>query len=107
MGKAGALLAVAATLTIASPVAARGVPAVHMVVIDQLKFEPIAGTIHVGDIILWDNRDMFQHSATARDGSFNIQLPPSAKVRMRVKRPGTIKFYCTYHPGMSGTLVVK
>jgi plastocyanin len=107
MRKARTTLGAAMMLLAAIPATARAVPAVHTVVIDKLKFGPIPGTVHVGDTILWVNRDIFRHSATARDHSFDIQLPPASKARMPVRRKGIFKFFCTYHPGMIGTLVVK
>lgn len=76
-------------------------------VIDKMKFGPVPQDIHVGDTILWINRDMFKHTATARDKSFNIDLPPKSRGKMLITRPGTIPFYCIYHPGMTGSLRVS
>src|SRR3546814_8315313 len=58
----------------ASPTAGPA-PRVHKVVIDKMKFGPVPAGIRAGDTILWINRDMFRHTATARDKSFNIDLP--------------------------------
>ena len=57
----------------ASPAAAA--PKVYTVVIDKMKFGPVPAGIRVGDTILWVNRDFLKHSATARDKSFNVELP--------------------------------
>lgn len=80
-------------------------PRTHVVVIDKMKFGPVP-QLHVGDTIVWVNRDILKHTATARDGSFNIDLPAGAKAQMRVTKAGAIAFYCRYHPGMRGTLAV-
>ena len=93
----------AAPVLAAVPAAAA--PAVHTVVIDRMKFGPLPSKLRSGDVILWVNRDLFRHSATARDGSFDIDLPARASGRTVVKRNGGIPFFCKYHPGMKGVLV--
>jgi plastocyanin len=79
-------------------------PRTHVVVIDKMKFGPVPAGIHAGDTILWVNRDIFRHTATARNGSFSIDLAPKAQGRTVVAKPGKIAFYCKYHPGMTGAL---
>lgn len=99
-----ALAAAALVLLPASGAAAA--PRVHTVVIDKMKFGPLPAGIRSGDTIVWVNKDMFKHTATARDKSFNVDLPPRTSRRTVIKRPGAIAFYCVYHPGMKGTLNV-
>ena len=88
----------------ASPAAAA--PRVHTVVIDKMKFGPVPAGIRVGDTILWVNKDFLKHTATARDRSFNIELPPKTAGKTLIRRSGSIAFYCIYHPGMTGSLSV-
>lgn len=92
-----------ALLPISAPVAAA--PRTHTVVIDKMKFGPIPQNVSTGDIIVWNNRDIFRHSATAK-GRFDIDLPAGKPVRMRVTASGTFLFMCKYHPGMKGMLKV-
>jgi len=75
----------------------------YTVVIDKMKFGAVPALVHQGDIIVWDNRDMFRHSATD-EGVFDIDLPAGKAVRMRVTKTGTFPFVCKYHPGMKGVL---
>src|SRR5687767_6206645 len=84
------------------PRAAAVAPALHRVVIAKMKFGPVPRNQRVGDTIVWVNQDMFRHTATARDRSFNLDLQPKASAKMVIRRPGTIAFYCIYHPGMTG-----
>jgi plastocyanin len=56
--------------------------------------------LSVGDAVEWVNQDIFQHTATARDGQFDVDLKPKATARTVLARPGTIEVYCRYHPGM-------
>ena len=101
--RGGALLA----LTLAAAAPATAAPAVHTVVIDKMKFGPVPAGLRAGDVILWVNRDMFRHSATARDGAFNVDLPPGTSGRTTVTRKGAIPFFCKYHPGMKGVIVSR
>lgn len=102
-------LAVAAALLglfLASPaVAAKPNPHVAIVVLDKLAFGPIPQNLRVGDSVLWNNRDLFRHSATAK-GHFDIDLPPGARRRMILRRAGVFPFACKFHPGMTGVLKV-
>lgn len=85
---------------------AMAVPKTHTIIIDKMKFGPVPPGIHVGDTILWVNKDMFRHTATARDGSFNVDLAPGTRGTTKVTRAAAIPFYCKYHPGMIGRLAV-
>jgi len=80
--------------------------ATHVVMIDQMKFGALPAKLHVGDTISWVNRDLFRHSVTARDGSFDIDLPAGKSGTIVLRKPGTIAFTCKYHPGMTGALRV-
>ena len=80
-------------------------PRVHRIVMANMRFGPVPAGIRAGDVILWVNRDMVRHTATARDGSFDVDLPARQSQRMTVRRAGSIAFYCRYHPGMRGILV--
>lgn len=100
------LLVCAALLPLGSSPAA-ATPHTYVVVVDKLKFGPLPTALRKGDTIVWDNRDMLRHSATASDHSFDADLPPGAKVKIILKSSGSIPFACRYHPGMRGVLVVK
>ena len=95
-----------AVLLLSSPTLAAA-PRTHVVVIDQMKFGQLPAGVRTGDAILWINRDMFRHTATARNGSFSVDLPPNARARIIVRAKGAVEVYCKYHPGMSGTLRVS
>jgi plastocyanin len=95
-----------AVLLLSSPANAAA-PRTHVVVIDQMKFGPVPAGIRAGDTIVWVNRDMFRHTATARNGSFNIDLPPRTRGKTVVRARGAVQFFCKYHPGMTGTLRVS
>ena len=103
-GRVELLLALAAALLPNAPAAAA--PRTYAVVIDKLKFGAVPVSLRVGDSILWTNRDIFRHSATAADHSFDVDLPPGAKATTLLRKAGTIPFVCKYHPAMRGVLHV-
>src|SRR5262245_40106699 len=55
---------------------------------EKLGFVPTEITAHVGDTIEWVNSDFVAHTATARDGSWDILIPVNAKKSSRSVREG-------------------
>jgi len=101
-----ATLAVALVGALALASCGKPAPATYQVTLANMAYGPLPTDLRVGDSIEWINADIFQHSATARDGSFDVDLPPKAHGRTVLTKPGQIDFYCRYHPGMSGRLTV-
>lgn len=93
-------------LALAAPSQAQPAPREIVVVMDNMNFGQLPSDAKVGDVIVWDNRDTVQHTATARDGSFDVRLQPGKKGRTVLRRAGDIAIYCIYHPMMRGTLKV-
>ena len=96
-------LVAAHALLVASPSRAA---TVHRVVIATMAFGPSPSDIHPGDTIEWVNEDIFLHSVTAEDKSFDVDIAPKASARVTVTKAGMIRYTCKYHPGMMGLLVV-
>jgi plastocyanin len=92
-------------LLVATP--ATAAPHTYTVVIDKLKFGPLPAQLHKGDTIVWVNKDMFRHTATATDHSFDVDLMPGKAGKTVLKKSGSIPFICRYHPNMRGVLQVK
>ena len=103
--KAPNLIIALAVLLMPMPPASAA-PRTHTVVIDKMKFGPVPANLRVGDRILWVNKDMFRHTATARDKSFDVDLQPGAKGVSVVRKAGAISVICRYHPGMKVMLKV-
>ena len=89
------------------PGAAHSEPRLHRIVIQAMRFGPVPAGISTGDTILWMNRDAVPHTATARDGSFDVVLAANAAVRMTASRAGAFAVYCRYHPTMTTRLAVS
>lgn len=101
------LLAVGLGLLLPCAAAATAAPHSYTVVIDKLKFGPLPAQLRKGDSIIWVNKDLFRHTATAADHSFDVDLMPGKAAKMVLTKSGTIPFICRYHPNMRGVLQVK
>ena len=100
------LILAAAVLAIATPGQPAAAPRVHVIKVAQMRFGPAPRDVRRGDIVRWVNTDPVRHSATARDKSFNLDLPANESRQTMVRRAGTIAYVCVYHPGMTGRLTV-
>lgn len=72
----------------------------------DLVVTPAEITAKVGDTIVWENRDVFAHTATATDKSFDVMLPPKKSGRLTVTKAGTFDYFCKFHPNMKAKLTV-
>ena len=88
------------------PAEAQSAAREHVVVMNNMVFGRLPADAKVGDVIVWDNRDTVQHTATARDGTFDVRLQPGQKGRTVLRKAGNIAILCTYHPMMRATLKV-
>ena len=98
------LIAAAALVIGLSAVAAP--PTTVTVVIDQVAFRETSVSAHVGDTIEWINKDVVDHTATAKSGAFNVVIPAGKKARVTLKQAGEVQYYCEYHPNMTAKVVV-
>jgi plastocyanin len=74
--------------------------------VQNMEFSPTAVSAKVGDTIEWNNMDVLLHSATARNGDFDVNLPPKKTGSVVLKKAGTVDYYCRYHPNMKATINV-
>ena len=77
------------------------------VTMTNVAFEPATVSAKVGDTIVWTNNDIFAHTATARDKSWDLNALPKKTVSFTVKKAGAIEYYCRYHPNMVGHIEAK
>ncbi|TQF25937.1 amicyanin [Bradyrhizobium sp. UNPF46] len=98
------------SISIALVVAALVVPAraeTIEITMENLVISPAEISAKVGDTITWINKDVFAHTATAKNGDFDVTLPPKKSAASILKKAGTIDYYCRYHPNMKATLKVE
>ena len=79
---------------------------VIQVKMEKLAFVPAEITAHVGDTIEWSNADFVAHTATARDGAFDVMLPANTTKSVVIKAEGAVDYYCKFHPNMTGKITV-
>ena len=74
--------------------------------IEKLAFVPAEVTAHVGDTIEWVNADFVAHTATARNGAWDVLIPANAKRNVVLNDEGMVDYYCKFHPNMTGKILV-
>jgi len=76
------------------------------ITMENLVISPAEVSAKVGDTVAWINKDVFAHTATAKNGDFDVTLPPKKSATSVLKKAGTVEYYCRYHPNMKATLKV-
>ena len=74
--------------------------------IANVAFMPALIAAHVGDTLEWINADIVAHTATARNGAWDILIAPDTKKSIVLKSAGTVEHYCKFHPNMVGQIAV-
>ncbi|HVX05636.1 MAG TPA: cupredoxin family copper-binding protein [Rhodanobacteraceae bacterium] len=101
---AAALLLAALSTQAASPK-----PAVYQVGIRNFHFQPMQRVVPAGSTVTWTNHDEEPHVVTSTGGQFKSSpaLDTDDRYSAVFTRPGTYAYYCSIHPQMTGTIVVK
>ena len=102
--KPGWIFPIAATLMAGMSV--RASAATLQITMDNLVISPAEASAKVGDTIEWINNDVFVHTATARNGDFDVNMPAKKTVTSVLKKAGTTEYYCRFHPNMKGRMAV-
>lgn len=80
----------------------------HVINIENLQFSPATLTVKRGDRIVWVNKDLVPHTATAADKTFDSQLlAANASWSYTADKVGDFAYGCSYHPTMKAHLIVK
>jgi plastocyanin len=74
----------------------------------NIAFAPKATTVKVGEKVTWTNDDSVTHNVTANSGADfkSKDFGNGGTFSFTPDKAGTIKYVCTIHPGMEGTLTV-
>jgi plastocyanin len=74
----------------------------------NIAFAPKATTVKVGEKVTWTNDDSVTHNVTANSGADfkSKDFGNGGTFSFTPDKAGTIKYVCTIHPGMTGTLTV-
>jgi len=98
-------LSIVAALTLAGSVPAHA--ATIQITMENLVISPADTSAKVGDTIEWINKDVFAHTATARNGDFDVTMPPKKTATFVLKKAGAVDYYCRFHPNMKAALKIE
>ena len=101
----GWTLSIIAALMLAGSIPAHA--ATIQITMENLVIAPAETSAKVGDTIEWVNKDIFAHTATARDGDFDVTMPPKTTMTLVLKKAGTVDYYCRFHPNMKAVLKIE
>ena len=78
--------------------------------IANFAFNPPTVEVAVGDTVTWTNSDSAAHTATQRPSGSGFQsgtLDPGASYSFTFDTAGTYDYYCEFHAGMTGQVIVS
>jgi plastocyanin len=82
--------------------------ATQQVKIDNFSFMPKTLTVTAGTTVTWTNHDDVPHTVVSTKKRFaSPALDTDERFSFRFTTPGTYPYYCSVHPMMTGTVVVK
>jgi plastocyanin len=75
----------------------------------NIQFAPKDTTVKAGQKVKWVNEDSVDHNVTADSGADfkSDNFGKGGSFEFTADKAGTIKYECTLHPGMTGTLTVS
>ncbi len=76
------------------------------ITMENLVVSPLEANAKVGDTLELINKDILAHTATARNGDFDVAMPPKKTVTYVLKKAGTVEYYCRFHPNMKAVLTI-
>ncbi len=82
----------------------------RIVTIDNFTFAPKELTVAAGTKVVWVNHDDIPHTIVSSGGARLFKSPPldtDDKFSITFNQPGTYRYFCSIHPMMTGTIVVK
>ena len=83
-------------------------PQRHVVEIREFSFHPKRTVASPRDTVVWINRDVVPHTATANDGTWGSrELQEGESWEMAVGDSGVQDYFCEFHPHMKGVLEVR
>jgi plastocyanin len=74
-----------------------------------LQFAPKDVTVKVGTTVTWKNLEDVPHNVVAEAGADfeSDTFGEDGTYEFKAEKPGSVKYVCTIHPGMQGTITVE
>ncbi len=83
-------------------------PQTETVAMTGVAFHPDSIAAAVGDTVVFRNDDPVPHTATSDRGVFDSgDVEPGKSWRWVPRAAGRLPYHCTYHPNMTGVVVVR
>ena len=84
---------------------------VSQIVLHANCFSPTLARVPVGTMVKWINKDPYEHTVTGAANSWGSFSPlgfseATRATKMRFTRAGVFPYFCAFHPGMVGTVLV-
>jgi len=107
-GQGGDSSAPPAASSVAPSVGGSAQAGAAVITIKDFKYE-VPGSVKPGSMVTVTNADSAPHTLTVKDkGGFDIEVPGGGTVTFQAPdAAGEYGIICTFHPQMTGTLVVK
>jgi plastocyanin len=84
------------------------IPAANELKIQAMAFVPQTITIAVNSTVRWKNLDGIAHTVTSDNGSWDSgNIATGGTFKFTFTTTGTFNYHCTYHPLMTGTIIVQ
>jgi plastocyanin len=82
-------------------------PQTFQVEIRGMQFSPAVLHVHVGDTIVWTNKDLVPHTVTSAGAFDSGPVNPSASWSYTAAKAGALDYVCTLHPTMKAQLFAE
>ena len=82
-------------------------PQTFQVEMRGMQFVPASLHVHVGDHVVWTNKDLVPHTATAAGAFDSGPVAPNATWSFTVTTAGSLDYGCTLHPTMKAQLFAE
>ena len=97
-----------ASAALVAPAVKASDPVTTTVAIRDFVFAPAVVKIKLGEAIVWVNSDEEPHTVVAKDKSFRSStLDTSQKFVQTFSAAGEFEYFCSFHPHMTGRIVVE
>lgn len=80
-------------------------PKTYSINIQNMAFSPSSLTIKAGDTVVWTNSESISHTATGSTFDSGT-LSKGGSFSFTFTQAGTFSYICSFHPGMSGQIIV-
>jgi plastocyanin len=94
--------------TVAAMTRAAPAPAAAQVEIANFTFKAPVTTVKADTTVTWTNADDIPHTVVSKDGLFKSKvLDTGDRFTFTFAKAGQFGYFCSLHPHMTGTIVVK